>query len=244
VISLSLEISDMTGGAFDITVGPLVDLWGFGPPQRGARLPEPKRIEQTLAWVGYDKLELQSEPPAVRQTVDGLRIDLSAVAKGYAVDSLAELLKQHGIDNFLVEIGGELQLSGVRMDGTPWKIAIEKPVEEKREVETIIPLTGTALATSGNYRNFYVEQGQRYAHTIDPRQGRPIRHKLASATVLDPSCARADALATALMVLGETEGLRLIEDYRIAAYLIVYEKERLVDYASPAFTSRVERVSK
>lgn len=243
VITLSLELSKLTAGAFDITIGPLVDLWGFGPAERRNNIPDQDQIDQRMTWVGYDKLELRRLPAALKKQVGALRIDLSAVAKGYAVDELAELLKQWGMVDYLVEVGGELQVAGTRFDGTAWRIAIEKPLEGRREVETVIPLTGTALATSGNYRNFYVEDGQRYAHTIDPVLGRPIRHKLASATVLDPSCARADALATALMVLGEEKGRLLVEKHQIAAYFLIHEQDQLVDFASPAFKAFVEKVN-
>lgn len=242
VIALSLEISRLTAGAFDISVGPLVDLWGFGPVERGEELPDQGQIEQRMSSVGYDKLELRLSPSALKKKVGSLRIDLSAVAKGYAVDQLAELLKQEGISNYLVEVGGELQVAGTKIDGSPWRIAIEKPLEGRREVETVIPLTGTALATSGNYRNFFIDDGQRYAHTIDPVLGRPIRHKLASATVLDPSCARADALATALMVLGEEKGRRLVEKHQIAAYFLIHGQDQLDDFTSSRFKAFVAKV--
>jgi FAD:protein FMN transferase len=242
VIDLSLEVSRLTSGAFDISVGPLVDLWGFGPSERGTAIPDQDQVEQRMSSIGYDKLELRLSPGAIKKKVGSLRIDLSAVAKGYAVDELAALLKQKGINNYLVEVGGELQVSGFKLDGNPWRIAIEKPLEGRREVETVIPLTGTALATSGNYRNFFIDDGQRYAHTIDPVLGRPIRHKLASATVLDPSCARADALATALMVLGEEKGRILVEKHQIPAYFLIHQQDKLVDFTSSAFKSFVEKV--
>jgi len=242
VIAISLEISRLTAGAFDISVGPLVDLWGFGPVERKEELPDQDEIEQRMSSIGYDKLELRLSPAALRKKVGALRIDLSAVAKGYAVDQLAELLKQEGVNNYLVEVGGELQIAGTKKDGSSWRIAIEKPLEGRREVETVIPLTGTALATSGNYRNFFIDDGQRYAHTIDPVSGRPIRHKLASATVLDPSCARADALATALMVLGEEKGRRLVEKHQIAAYFLIHEHEQLSDFTSSRFKAFVAKV--
>jgi thiamine biosynthesis lipoprotein len=240
VIELSLGISRLTGGAFDISVGPLVDLWGFGATERGQQTPAAEQVREALARVGYQYIQLRRNPAAVRKQIAGLRIDLSAVAKGYAVDALADILKQRGIDNYLVEIGGELKISGRRGDGELWRIAIEKPLEETREVATIFPLTDTALATSGNYRNFYVENGQRYSHTIDPLSGKPIRHKLASVTVLDTTAARADALATALMVLGEEKGRRLCEENRIAAYFLIHEKKSVAVYASPAFRMLTE----
>ncbi len=235
VIELSLEISQLTGGAFDVSVGPLVELWGFGAKERDQVIPTQEQIRENLARVGYHNIQLRRKPAAVSKKVAELRVDLSAIAKGYAVDALADILEQQGISNYLVEIGGELKISGHRGDGAPWKIAIEKPLEETREVATTFPLTETALATSGNYRNFYLEDGQRYAHTLDPATGRPTRHQLASVTVLDPSCARADALATALMVLGEEKGRQLCEKNQIAAYFFVHEKTAIRVYKSPAF---------
>jgi thiamine biosynthesis lipoprotein len=242
VIALSLEVSALTGGAFDISVGPLVELWGFGATARGERVPTETQVREALAQVGDDKIHLRRKPAAVRKQVPELRIDLSAVAKGYAVDALAELLERQGFSNFLVEIGGEIRVSGRRGDGSPWRVAIEKPLEDTREVAAIFPLTGLALATSGNYRNFYVADGQRYAHTIDPESGRPVHHKLASVTVLDKTCARADALATALMVLGEEQGRQFCERHQIAAYFLIHENTSTVAYASPAFQRLVGAV--
>ncbi len=242
VIELSQAISSLTDGAFDISVGPLVELWGFGAAERGKKIPSEDQISKLLARVGYENIRLRREPATISKQVPELRIDLSAVAKGYAVDALAEILEQQGFSNYLLEIGGELQISGHRGDGTPWQIAIEKPSEGVREVATIFPLTNTALATSGNYRNFYMEDGQRYSHTIDPVSGKPIRHKLASVTVLDQTCARADALATALMVLGEEKGRLLCEKNQIAAYFLIHEKASMEVYASPAFLQFVEEV--
>jgi thiamine biosynthesis lipoprotein len=242
VIELSLTISHLTGGAFDVSVGPLVELWGFGATERGKKIPTEDRINKILARVGYENIRLQRQPAAISKQIPELRIDLSAIAKGYAVDALATLLEQQGISNYLVEIGGELKISGHRSGGGPWQIAIEKPLEDTREVATIFPLTDIALATSGNYRNFYIEDGQRYAHTLDPVSGKPIRHKLASVTVLDQSCARADALATALMVLGEEKGRQLCETHQIAAYFLIHDQASTVVYASPTFQKFVEEV--
>lgn len=235
VIQLSQQISTLSDGAFDVSVGPLVELWGFSAAKRRERIPTAEQINATLTQVGYKNIELRQNPVAVRKHLPELQIDLSAVAKGYAVDVLAEILTQQGIKNYLLEIGGELQVSGHRGDRSSWQIAIEKPLEGVREVAAIFPLTNTALATSGNYRNFYIEDGHRYSHTIDPVSGKPIRHKLASATVLDPSCARADALATTLMVLGEEKGRQFCERNQIAAYFLIHEQKTTTTYASPAF---------
>jgi thiamine biosynthesis lipoprotein len=242
VVELSLEISRLTGGAFDVTVGPLVDLWGFGATPRGENIPTAEQIRQNLAQIGYTNLQFRRNPAAIKKRIPQLRVDLSAVAKGYAVDALAQILEQEGIVNYLVEIGGELRIAGHRSDGANWRIAIEQPLEDAREVATVFPLTDTALATSGNYRNFYLQNGQRYAHTIDPVTGQPIRHKLASATVLDQSCARADALTTALMVLGEKKGQEFCEKNDIAAYFLLHEKKSIGFYASPAFKKIVKEI--
>lgn len=241
VVALSQQLSRFTEGAFDITVGPLVDLWGFGPAARNETLPNDDQIAELLGRVGYVRLEVRENPPALRKQVPELRIDLSAVAKGYAVDALRAILVQEGVVDFLIEVGGEMQAAGRRPDGTPWRVAIEKPVEGVREVADIYPLTDTALATSGNYRNFFVVDGQRYGHTIDPRIGRPILHKLASATVLDPSCARADALATAMMVMGEERGEQFAERFGIPVLLLIHEGDRLVEFSSTAFKAFLQR---
>jgi FAD:protein FMN transferase len=235
VIELSLAISRLTGGAFDISVGPLVELWGFGATPRGKQIPSPELVSERLHLVGYDKIDLRRQPAAIRKQVPALRLDLSAVAKGYAVDALAEVLEDQGINDYLVEIGGEMRVAGSRSDGAPWRIAIEQPLEGGRDIAASIPLARTGVATSGNYRNFYLEDGQRYVHTLDPVSGQPVRHKLASVTVLDPSCARADALATALLVLGEAAGRTFCEQHELAAYFLIHEQEGLAVYASPAF---------
>ena len=242
VIELSQEISVLSEGAFDVSVGPLVEIWGFGATQRGKRIPTEDQVSKSLARVGYKNIHLRREPAAIRKQIPELQIDLSAVAKGYAVDALAEILEQRGIRNYLLEIGGELKISGHRDDGTIWQIAIEEPLEGVREVAVIFPLTNTALATSGNYRNFYVEDGQRYSHTIDPVSGKPVRHKLASATVLARTCARADALATALMVMGEEKGRQFCEKNQIAAYFLIHERTSMTVYASPAFERFLKEV--
>ncbi|MBN1956992.1 MAG: FAD:protein FMN transferase [Desulfuromonadales bacterium] len=241
VMLLSQEISALSGGAFDVSVGPLVDLWGFGAAPREEQLPTDLELAEALARIGYRNIEVQVDPPAVRKKIPHLRIDLSAVAKGYAVDALAVILRDNNLHDFLVEVGGELQVSGMRDSENPWRIAIEKPLDDSRQVETVFQLSDVALATSGNYRNFYLQDGQRYAHTINPLSGRPILHKLASATVLDPSCARADALATALMVMGEERARNFCETHRVAAYLLIHDNEATGSYMSTAFKKIVDK---
>lgn len=244
VIALALEISSLTAGAFDVSVGPLVDLWGFGAVPPKSLPPTAEQIAAVAAGVGYENLQLRREPPAIRKKNSQLRIDLGAIAKGYAVDVLADYLDQLALTDYLVEVGGEVKMKGYRGDGTPWRIAVETPLEHARQVTTVWPLTDIAMATSGNYRNFHEIDGQRYGHTIDPLSGRPIRHQLASATVLDPSCARADALATALMVMGEERAKAFCQEQQIAAYLLIYRGAELGSYACPAFVEWQDRFKK
>lgn len=222
VIELAQSISQQTGGAFDITVGPLVRLWNFGSQAKPGTFTPPNEdeIQTVLKSVGYEKLEVQQEPPALRKTVAGLEIDLSAIAKGYAVDQVAELLLASGVNDFMVEIGGEVRVAGNRPDGNSWQIGIESPEVAKRSVETVLGLHDQALASSGDYRNYHEHDGKRYSHTIDPRTGKPVEHQLASASVVSPTCATADALATALVVMGLSEGFTWAEQHEVACLLI------------------------
>ncbi len=235
VLDVANEVSEMTAGAFDITVGPLVNLWGFGPQDTRDEIPAREDIESARAQSGYRNLELRQAPAAIRKQLPGLYIDLSSIAKGYAVDRIAELLEGRGIRNYLVEIGGELRGKGHNQRGSAWRIGIERPTVTERTVYTALELDGTGLATSGDYRNFFERNGQRYSHTINPLTGRPVTHKLASVTVIAASAMRADALATALMVLGPDDGYSLAEREGIAAFFIVSADKGFIDKASPAF---------
>ena len=235
VVELAQQISVLSNGAFDVTIGPLVDLWGFGPIPRGRQRPSDRQVELARQQTGYRKLQVRREPAALRKRIPELRVDLSAIAKGYAVDQLAELLMTAGVNDLLVEIGGEMRMRGRRPDGTPWRIAIEQPLPGERSVAQVLSLSATGLATSGNYRNFFIEEGQSYAHTIDPNSGRPVRHQLASATVLDPSAARADALATALMVMGEQRAQAFCRRERLAALLLIHQGARIAPVMTDPF---------
>ena len=241
VVELAQEISRLSDGAFDVTVGPLVDLWGFGPRPRSDRRPADSVIEAIRLQVGYRHLHVRRSPAGLRKDIPGLRIDLSAIAKGYAVDKLAEALAEQGVNNMVVEIGGEMRIKGRHPEGRSWQIAIEKPENGQRSVERVFSLTDTGLATSGNYRNFFVEDGQRYGHTIDPATGRPVRHRLASVTVLAPASARADALATALMALGDVRAQELCRREKIAAYLLIHQGETLQSVVTDTFKPLVGR---
>lgn len=225
VLMLSLELGWLSNGAFDISVGPLVDLWGFGPSQDGnaltTKVPEQADIDKLLAASGFQQLELNLAVNKVRK-LKPLSLDLSAVAKGYAVDKLADLLSFAGYENFMVEIGGELRLHGHNAKGKAWRIAIEQPnTHALGLVHQALNLSGVALATSGDYRNYFERDGQRYSHTIDPTTGYPIKHRLASVTVVADTAAYADGLATAINVLGAEQGMQLAKQQNLAVYLII-----------------------
>jgi thiamine biosynthesis lipoprotein len=220
VLQSAQQISRASGGAFDVTVGPLVNLWGFGPNVSAEALPSPAAIAGERARVGWQRLQLRTQPPALRKTHADLAVDLSAIAKGYAVDQVAELLETAGLTDYLVEIGGELRGRGRNGRGQPWQIAIERPETDKRAIFRVVALRDLAMATSGDYRNFFEVAGRRYSHTIDPTTGRPVGHRLASVTVLAESAMRADAWATALLVLGPEQGMALADEQGLAALFI------------------------
>jgi thiamine biosynthesis lipoprotein len=209
VINEALRVSYLTNGAFDVTVAPLVNMWGFGPEPKTIEVPSQGIIKERLPSIGYQHLHTQTSPPAIRKDHPNLQIDLSAIAKGYAVDQVAEYLESLNISHFLVEIGGELRGKGHNSTGFPWKVAIEKPASGERTIHRVLYLQSHAMATSGDYRNFFEKNGKRFSHTINPQTGQPITHQLASVTVVRASCMEADALATGLMVLGPEEGYKL-----------------------------------
>lgn len=224
VLNLSHTISVASKGAFDVTLGGLVNLWSFGPEARPEAIPETELLQERLAVTGYQFLELDAEQSAVRRLRESY-IDLSGVAKGYAVDKVAEWLEQQGVKNFLVNIGGEIIVAGQRAENRPWRIGIEAPDEKLQTAQHIIELTNESVATSGDYRNYYELDGKRMSHTIDPKTGWPINHNLASVTVIHSSNAAADAWATAFMVLGTEASLSLANRENIKLLLISKNKE-------------------
>ena len=220
VVDEAKRTSRLSDGIFDVTVGPLVDLWGFGPEKTMDPIPSDLRIRQALSLVGFEKLETRDQPPALRKTVAGLRVDLSAIAKGYAVDEVSLLLHRRGLDNHLVEIGGELRGKGHNARRASWRIAVEKPGADFKTAYMAVHLADQGMATSGDYRNFFEKNGRRYSHTIVPTTGKPVIHSLASVTVVAQSCMRADALATALLASGPDQGYALARREGIAALFI------------------------
>lgn len=235
VIKAARRIHEITQGAFDPTVGPAVDRWGFGPSETRGSIPSDAEVEALKGVVGFSKLRLKDGGVAIQKTVDGLRVDLSAIAKGYAVDLVAALLEARGVESYLVEIGGEVRCRGEKAEGQPWSVAVEAPTPGARSVHagTVLKLENGALAASGDYRNFFEVDGKRYSHAIDPRTCRPVTHQLTSVCVLADTCTKADALATGLMVLGPEDGYRLAEKLRLAAYFIVVEANGLKNLATP-----------
>jgi len=225
VFLLSRQVSEATDGAFDITVAPLVNAWGFG--FKNGALPDSAAVDSLRALVGWQRLTLTADDRIVK---DDPRIimDCSAVAKGFGVDVVADVLRSHGIENFMVEIGGEVVVSGVNPKGDAWRVGVNKPIDDpestSNELETVLSLEDRALATSGNYRNFYVtEDGRRVAHTIDPATGYPVQHSLLSATVLAPTCAEADAFATSFMVMGVERAKAVLQRHPELQVFFIYD---------------------
>lgn len=231
------RISHLSGGAFDVSVGKLVNLWGFGVEPMDFTVPKVARLKETLAITGYQHLFIDNKAVKIKKNIAKLYLDLSAIAKGYAVDQVARLLETHGIHDYMVEIGGELRLKGQNSLGYQWQIAIEKPNTEKRMIQRIVSISNKAMATSGDYRNFFESNGTRYSHTIDPRTGQPISHQLASVTLLSDTAMTADALATAIMVLGEDQGYQFAQKHNIAALFIIKTADGFVEKSSTAFST-------
>ena len=280
VLELAWRVRDESGGAFDVTVGPLVDAWGFGAPGRGAAPTPPgeERLARLTRAVGAVEMRsaandgdggrLGDPPPRPRDEPGsasperslvkldaGAALDLSAVAKGWAVDRVSEALTAAGYADHMVEVGGEVRTAGRGSSGGPWRIAIERPPAKLPQPESgasaeaaaggvpsglqqVLEFADGALATSGDYRNYWERDGVRYSHTIDPRTGRPVEHALASASVFRDTCAEADAYSTALMVLGPDEGLRWADRHGIAALLLLYRGEEIAERRSAAFRDR------
>jgi len=235
VLTEALGISKTTQGAYDITVGPLVNLWGFGPDFNADSVPSDESIQQALLKVGYQHVVLDIESKHVQKLKDDIYIDFSSIAKGYGADKIAKLLNLQGYENYMVEIGGEMLVRGVNGQGTNWRIAVEKPDASTRSIHKVINVTNTAIATSGDYRNFFEKDGVRFSHTIDPITGGPVQQDLVSVTVLAEKSMSADAWATAFMVLGAKKGYDLAIKEQLAVLFLVKEGDSLKERVTPAF---------
>jgi len=218
VIQESIRLGKLSHGKLDVTVGPLVNLWGFGPEQRPEKEPSAELLAQTQAKIGLQYLHLQGNK--LSKSLPELYVDLSTIAKGYGVDIVAEIIEKQGIVNYIVEIGGELRLKGFKSTGELWAIAIEKPMTNERSVQQVIIPKDNAVATSGDYRNYFEAEGKRFSHIIDPVTGKPINHKLVSVTVIHPSSMTADGLSTMLMVMGMEGGMKFAVENDLAALFI------------------------
>ncbi|MGO4574490.1 FAD:protein FMN transferase [Cupriavidus sp. 2TAF22] len=230
VLQAALQVARDSGGAYDPSAGPLVDLWGFGPAPRRDVAPPLAEIEQARALCGWQRIELDPESRRARQP-GGVRLDFCAIAKGFGVDAVSRYLDAQGLASHLVEIGGELRGHGVKPDGMPWWVALETP---PAAADTLVALHGLAVATSGDYRRYFDSGGRRYAHTLDPRTGYPASHALASVTVLHPQCMMADALSTALTVLGPEAGMVFARRHALAARFLVRHSGGFDERLSPA----------
>lgn len=238
VLTIAFDVHDRSSGAFDVTVGPLVERWGFGAKGELTQVPSQADVDALRSRLGHEHLSFDAEASTVGKDAAELRVDLSAVAKGYGVDQAAAALHEAGWDNFLVEVGGEVRVSGKTEAGRAWRLAVEKPSATERAIFEVIELSNGAMATSGDYRNFTVVDGTRYSHTIDPTTGRPVTHQLASVSVVADTCAEADALATALNVLGPQRGLALAEREGLPALFLIGTPQDLEARATEAWLQR------
>ncbi len=237
VFEMARAVSDASLGAYDVTVAPLVDLWGFGAAGAGLNttdtVPTDEAIAEALARVGQQRLEFDRARPALRKPAT-MSVDFSSIAKGHGVDRVAGWLEQQGISRYLVEIGGEIRVAGLNPRNEPWRIAVERPLSGERAAQVAVTLHEAAVATSGDYRNFFEVEGVRYSHTIDPRTGAPVRHDLVSVTVIHESAAMADAWATALTVLGTERALATALSEELAVYLISRDGDGFMASSTPA----------
>ncbi|MBI5775632.1 MAG: FAD:protein FMN transferase [Verrucomicrobia bacterium] len=235
VVGEAQRVSQLTGGAFDVTVNPLVRLWGFGPNRRTGEVPRAAAIAAARTRVDFRKLEVRREPAALRKTDPALTVDLSGIAKGFAVDELAAELKKLGVKNFLVNLAGEIKARGNSAAGRAWRVGVERPVENGRDIGRVVELRNLGLSTSGDYRNFFEARGRRFHHVIDPRTGWPADGGAASVSVAHASNATADALATALAVLGPKAGLELARHEKLAALFVIRQGNQFTEIMTPAF---------
>lgn len=239
IVTRALRIGQLTGGAMDITVGPLVNLWGFGPAQQPAHTPSDAAIAAAKAQTGLQHLRVIETVNGqwLQKDLPGLYVDLSTMGEGYATDHLARLMEQQGITNYLVSVGGAVLSRGLNASQQPWRVAIQKPTDRENAVEARVDLQGHGISTSGSYRNYYELDGKRISHVIDPASGRPIDHRLVSATVIATTALEADGWDTGLMVLGNERAKALALKQHLAVYLITKQGDGFSHWMSPQFKS-------
>ncbi len=239
VVKEAIRLNGLTEGALDVTVGPLVNLWGFGPEARPEVVPTDAELAERKANTGIHHLSVEGNK--LSKDLPHLYVDLSTIAKGWGIDVVANYIESQGIHNYMVEVGGEIRLKGLNRDGVPWRIAVEKPTVDERSIQEIIEPGDMAIATSGDYRNYFERDGVRYSHIINPQTGRPIHNRVVSVTVLDKSCMTADGLATGLMVLGDEKGIEIAEQNHIPVFMIVKTDDGFKEIASSAFKPYLNR---
>jgi thiamine biosynthesis lipoprotein len=232
LVQAGAQLSQESEGALDLTIEPLLNLWGFGPHGKGERIPDAAEIASARQQVGHRYLRIEQDQLCKDAAV---QVDFNSIAAGYAVDKVVERLQQLGVRSYLVEITGELKAEGRKPDGSAWRIAIEAPRDDQRVAQQVIELDGQSVSTSGDYRNYFERDGVRYSHTLDPQTGAPIVHRLAAVTVVDPSALRADGLSTALMVMGPERGLVFAAERKIAALFVIREGQEFVSRSTAAF---------
>ncbi len=238
----AIQTSEKSDGAFDITVGPMVNLWGFGPEHHNDEVPPDSEIADRLSKVGYHYLSIDTSRSIVSKAIPELYCDLSSIAKGYGVDVVADYLEQQGFENYLVEIGGEIRARGRNSQTDKWRIGIASPKTEPGYVKAL-SVNNVGVATSGDYLNYFEKNGLRYSHTIDPRTGKPITHNLASVTVIHPSCQIADAYATAISVLGPEKGYQFALDEELLVFMIIRENTEFIEKMTPGFENLINTIN-
>ncbi len=231
----SLKISRLSGGAFDITIAPLINIWGFGPSGDRKSVPDPALIAKARRMTGFENIAVRLSPPALSKKMPGLICSLSAIAQGYASDDIGLLLDRLGVSSYMVEIGGEIKARGRKPGGSPWRIGIAAPEKGQNNIQLALELDNKSVSTSGDYQNYFEKNGKRYSHTIDPKTGYPITHGLASVTVVHESCMHADAMATAINVLGPDEGYNLAVKENLPVYLIIHDGGKFKEKMTPQF---------
>lgn len=232
LVRVGKSLSDQSEGSFDLTVEPLLNLWGFGPQSRGENVPAPKALAEVRQRVGYRHLRIDDDQLCKDAAVE---VDFNSIAAGYAVDSVAARLEALGIHNYLAEVTGELKAAGKKLDGSAWKIALEEPRDDQQVAQRIISVDGYAVSTSGDYRHYFVQDGRRYSHTIDARTGAPVLHTLASVTVIHPSALMADGLSTLLLILGPERGWDFARRHDIGAFFVTRADTGFITRTNLAF---------
>ncbi|WP_338585646.1 FAD:protein FMN transferase [Pseudomonas sp. MAG733B] len=232
LVRVGEQLSVQSDGSYDLTVEPLLNLWGFGPQAREEKVPTAEAIAKVRQRVGHDHLHINGDQLCKDAAVE---VDFNSIAAGYAVDTIAAKLEALGIHDFLVEVTGELKAYGKKLDGSPWRIALEEPRDDQQLAERIVAIDGYGLSTSGDYRNYFSQGGQRYSHTFDARTGAPVSHTLASVTVIHPSALMADGLSTLLLILGPERGWDYAEKHDIGAFFVIRADTGFVTRSSHAF---------